>query len=99
DSRWLHVVRPELAVASMGADNEYGHPHPETVRLLRSARIPFLRTDQLGTIVIQSDARSWTVMQPTALRGRRPPPETVAPAAAATTDAAPARRETRSRLR
>jgi beta-lactamase superfamily II metal-dependent hydrolase len=99
DARWLHVVRPELAVASMGADNEYGHPHPETVRLLRSARIPFLRTDQLGTIVIQSDGRSWTVMQPTALRGRRPTPEDVERVADTTTDASPSRRETRSRLR
>lgn len=100
DARWLSTVRPELAVASMGIDNEYGHPHPETIRLLRSERIPFLRTDQLGTIVIQSDGRSWSVAEPTLLRGRRPTPEDVdRVAAAVTSEGSPSRRESRSRTR
>jgi competence protein ComEC len=99
DARWLNAVRPELAVASMGSDNEYGHPHPETVRLLRSERIPFLRTDQLGTIVIQSDGRGWSVAEPTALRGRRPTAEDVERVAAATSDGSASRRESRARTR
>jgi len=99
DARWLGTVRPELAVASMGVDNEYGHPHSETVRLLRSERIPFLRTDQLGTIIIQSDGRGWNVVEPTLLRGKRPTPEDVERVAAATTERSPSRRESRSRTR
>ncbi len=99
DARWLGAVRPELAVASMGIDNEYGHPHSETVRLLRSERIPFLRTDQLGTVVIQTDGRSWSVAQPTLLRGKRPTPEDVDRVAAATTEGSGARRESRGRTR
>jgi len=83
----------------MGTDNEYGHPHPETVRLLRSDRIPFLRTDQLGTIVIQSDGRGWNVAEPTALRGKRPTPEEVERVAAVTTEGSSSRRESRSRIR
>jgi beta-lactamase superfamily II metal-dependent hydrolase len=99
DTRWLGAVRPELAVASMGTNNEYGHPHSETVRLLRSERIPFLRTDQLGTIVIQSDGRGWNVAQPALLRGRRPTPEDVERVAAATNERSSTRQESRSRTR
>jgi competence protein ComEC len=53
----------------MGRNNEYGHPHEETVSLLARSEIPLLRTDQLGTITITSDGRSWQVTQP-ALAGR-----------------------------
>ena len=35
DARWLQAVRPELAVASLGKNNDYGHPHSETISLLR----------------------------------------------------------------
>jgi beta-lactamase superfamily II metal-dependent hydrolase len=34
DSRWIDLVRPRLAVASLGRGNEYGHPHPEVLALL-----------------------------------------------------------------
>jgi competence protein ComEC len=61
DARWLELVRPELAVASLGAGNDYGHPHPETLALLKQMQIPLLRTDRDGTIVIQSDGKHWQV--------------------------------------
>ena len=48
----------------MGRNNDYGHPHSETVSLLRRNGIPFLRTDQLGTITITSDGRDWQVTEP-----------------------------------
>ena len=65
DARWLQMVRPELAVASLGKNNDYGHPHSETISLLRRSGLPLLRTDQLGTITITSDGRSWQVVEPT----------------------------------
>jgi len=99
DAHWLGAVRPELAVASMGPNNEYGHPHSETIGLLRSEKIPFLRTDQLGTIVIQSDGRGWNVAQPALLRGRRPTPEDVDRVAAVPSEGSRSRRESRSRTR
>jgi beta-lactamase superfamily II metal-dependent hydrolase len=64
DTRWLNVVSPELAVASLGRDNEYGHPHSETISLLRRDEIPLLRTDQRGTISIVSDGRTWNLINP-----------------------------------
>jgi competence protein ComEC len=65
DARWLQTVRPELAVASLGKNNDYGHPHSETISLLHRSGLPLLRTDQLGTITITSDGRSWQVVEPT----------------------------------
>jgi beta-lactamase superfamily II metal-dependent hydrolase len=64
DARWLSVVKPELAVASLGKNNDYGHPHPETLSLLRRTGIPLLRTDQVGTITIESDGNDWKLLRP-----------------------------------
>jgi competence protein ComEC len=98
DAHWLQVVRPDLAVASMGRNNEYGHPHSETVSLLRRTGIPMLRTDQLGTITITSDGRDWSVMEPALGRAGRPTQADVDRVAAATENA-PARDSSRTRTR
>lgn len=75
DAPWLDLVRPELAVASLGQDNEYGHPHPEALALLAGRGIPLLRTDRDGTVTIESDGRTWWVAGPaTAVAPRGPPP-------------------------
>ncbi len=68
DARWLDLTRPEMAVASLGAGNDYGHPHPETLALLQRRKIPLLRTDLDGTIAIVSDGKTWDVT--TSKRGR-----------------------------
>jgi beta-lactamase superfamily II metal-dependent hydrolase len=96
DARWLRIVRPELAVASLGKDNSYGHPHSETVSLLLDNQIPLLRTDQLGTITIQSDGRDWSIVRPELVRRGHPTQDDVDRVAATTVDEAPAR-TTRSR--
>lgn len=48
----LELADPQLAVISVGKNNWYGHPHPETIELLQSLDIPIKRTDQQGKIVI-----------------------------------------------
>jgi competence protein ComEC len=68
DARWLDLSRPELAVASLGAGNDYGHPHAETLALLERRKVPLLRTDLDGTIAIVSDGKTWDVT--TSKRGR-----------------------------
>ena len=68
DAKWLDLSRPEMAVASLGAGNDYGHPHAQTLSLLERRRIPLLRTDLDGTISIVSDGKTWDVT--TAKRGR-----------------------------
>ena len=98
DARWLQLVRPELAVASMGRNNEFGHPHSETVSLLKRNGIPFLRTDQLGTIMITSDGRDWQVAHPRSARSGRPTQADVDRVAAATRhDSAADHRRARAR--
>ena len=59
DARWLSLVKPRLALISVGEGNEYGHPHPQTLALVSRMRIPVLRTDQDGTITIRSDGKHW----------------------------------------
>jgi DNA uptake protein ComE-like DNA-binding protein len=56
------LVRPHLAVASLGRGNEFGHPHPETLALLARQQSPLLRTDQDGTIEVVSDGKTWGVI-------------------------------------
>ena len=64
DTTWLELVRPRLAVASLGKDNEFDHLHPETLALLQRRKVPLLRTDRDGTIVVQSDGVRWGVAAP-----------------------------------
>jgi competence protein ComEC len=99
DARWLAAVRPELAVASMGRNNEFGHPHAETLSLLRHSQIPLLRTDQLGTITLESDGRNWSVVRPALARHGHPTQDDVDRIAADVGDDAPAKPSRRSRTR
>jgi beta-lactamase superfamily II metal-dependent hydrolase len=46
---FLRAVHPRFAVISVG-QNDYGHPHPETVFRLNSLSIPVLKTDEAGDI-------------------------------------------------
>ena len=63
NARWLDVIKPEIAVASLGAGNDYGHPHKETLELLKRYNLSLLRTDQRGTITIESDGYDWDVVK------------------------------------
>ena len=58
---WLEVVRPQLAIISVGKRNSYGHPTPEVLKLLSDQGIKMLRTDQDGTVEVVSDGKSYWV--------------------------------------
>jgi competence ComEA-like helix-hairpin-helix protein len=67
----LDLVRPELAVASVGRGNPFGHPSPQTIAMLARRGIPLLRTDRDGSVTIESDGRTWRVVgHQIAARGR-----------------------------
>ncbi|MDR3638419.1 MAG: ComEC/Rec2 family competence protein [Isosphaeraceae bacterium] len=74
DAHWLDLVKPEVAVASVGTGNDYGHPHRETLSLLASYRIPLKRTDESGTVTIESDGRRWQLL-PSQVADRPEPEE------------------------
>lgn len=48
----LDVLKPKLAVISVGAKNRYGHPTKEVLDRLKSRGIEIKRTDQLGDVII-----------------------------------------------
>ena len=52
---FLKAVNPSIAIISCGKDNDYGHPHKETITNMKSMNITMLRTDKIGTITICSD--------------------------------------------
>ena len=50
---FLKAVNPGYAVISVGAGNDYGHPHKETLEKLKSIKV--YRTDLNGTITFITD--------------------------------------------
>ena len=58
---FLNAVLPEMGVISCGTGNKYGHPHEETLSILRDAKVDVYRTDLLGTITVSSDGQNYTV--------------------------------------
>ncbi len=59
---FLDAVNPIYAVISVGANNQYGHPHNETTQLLDSKGVITYRTDTLGTIIFSIDGTTATVI-------------------------------------
>jgi competence protein ComEC len=54
----LRAVRPRVALVSVGAGNDYGHPAPSTLAALQDGgAIGVYRTDLDGAIVVESDGR------------------------------------------
>ena len=52
DSAWVAATGPHIAIISVGADNQYGHPSSGTVELLHAVGAEVYRTDQVGTIEV-----------------------------------------------
>lgn len=52
DREFLEKVRPGLAVISVGKNNRFGHPHEETLKILRDEDIRVLRTDEDGEVIL-----------------------------------------------
>ena len=47
---FIKLVTPSEAIISCGKNNKYGHPHKETLNILKNNKVKILRTDELGTI-------------------------------------------------
>ena len=62
DLEFLLGLRARLALVSVGADNDYGHPAPETLALLDRLGAITYRTDQDGTIAIVERAGQLAVV-------------------------------------
>ncbi len=58
---FLERVRPEVALISCSADNQYGHPHQEILDRLSDYGADVYRTDQDGTIEVITDGTTYWV--------------------------------------
>lgn len=55
---FVEAVFPTYALISDSKNNNFGHPHQETLDTLNSLRAKIFRTDLLGTIVMKSDGKN-----------------------------------------
>lgn len=55
---FLRKVSPDIAFISCGVDNDYGHPHDETIQKLADAGCKIYRTDYSGTVLAVSDGKT-----------------------------------------
>lgn len=49
---FLNQIKPNLIVISCGKDNDYGHPHKETLERFEKLEAQIYRTDESGNILI-----------------------------------------------
>ncbi|MET9023148.1 ComEC/Rec2 family competence protein [Actinopolymorpha sp. NPDC004070] len=55
DPDFLRAVGARIAVISVGADNDYGHPAPSTLAALAGTGARVARTDQSGAVAVVKD--------------------------------------------
>ena len=58
---FLEAVSPEIAVASLGYRNRFRFPAPEVVGRYEQQGTTLLRTDQVGTVTVRSDGKSYRI--------------------------------------
>jgi competence protein ComEC len=52
------LTSPDYAVIPVGRDNDFGHPHPSAIKLLKNQNIKVLRTDENGAISFVTDGKN-----------------------------------------
>lgn len=58
---FLQKVNPSVAVISAGKDNEYGHPHDETVEKLNNIGADMYVTYEVGSVIVSTDGTAFSV--------------------------------------
>lgn len=51
---FLHDMKPQYALISVGKNNRYGHPSPDVLKRLKDEEIPYFSTAENGGICIRS---------------------------------------------
>lgn len=67
DAGFYESIQADIALVSVGADNDYGHPRDETLDLLTSAGAHILRTDVQGRVLLgtgEGEVRVWAEKEP-----------------------------------
>ncbi|HWU22476.1 MAG TPA: MBL fold metallo-hydrolase, partial [Nocardioides sp.] len=64
DPDWLTSLQAQVAIISVGKDNDYGHPAQSTIDVLQRAGLDVARTDQDGGVaVVERDGRPQLVTE------------------------------------
>lgn len=58
---FIDKIKPEYAVILVGKNNKYGHPHKETMDLLKDKNIEVHRSDECGDIIFTSTGKGLEV--------------------------------------
>jgi competence protein ComEC len=58
---FIKAIAPEAVVISVGANNDYHHPHPSVMKRYQDAKLKIYRTDLDGTVTITSDGKTYTI--------------------------------------
>lgn len=77
----VEALHPRVAVISVGADNDYGHPTPDTVARLEQAGAQVFRTDLDGSVEITTNGSDLMVHAEHGRPAPTPPPLPSPPAA------------------
>jgi len=77
DPAWVSRLEPELALVCVGRRNPFGHPHPETLETLRSAKVACWQSGPAFGVRMEAVAGGWRVTRGSGERdfvpSRRPP--------------------------
>ena len=82
DPAFLAAVHARIALISVGAGNDYGHPSPLLLQALTRFGMTGYRTDQLGDVAVAAEAGGLEVVarSSSAAAARAPPPQPELPA-------------------
>ena len=64
DPDLVPLLSPDLAVISVGADNDYGHPAPSTLDALHQSGATVRRTDRDGDVIVSVDEAGAALVSP-----------------------------------
>ncbi len=60
-TRFINEVTPSVAIISAGKDNDYGHPHRETMQLFNNLNTETYITFEVGSIIVTTDGNKYDV--------------------------------------
>ena len=61
-STFMRMVKPEVAVISVGKNNTYGHPSPDVIDLLENYEVDVYRTDRDGDVMIETNGSNYSII-------------------------------------